>query len=117
MREQEGLILISVFFTSMEVWQMKKVLVLVAAALLFAGVAFAQVHYEFHCTGSGNMAQDSPVVYGGQIDGGDLAPGTWTITVDDTGWPPTSTPVVRYNHIWAAYYVYDPGPQMDGYVR
>jgi hypothetical protein len=82
---------------------------MVAVALLVAGVAAAQVHYEFHCAGTGNMVQDSPVVYAGNIDGGDLAPGVWSITVNDAGWPPTSTPAARWDHIWLTYYVYDPG--------
>jgi hypothetical protein len=91
---------------------MKKVLVLAAAALLVAGVAAAQVHYEFHCAGSGNMVQDSPPVYSGNIDGGDLAPGTWSMETDDTGWPSIATPAARWDYIWLNYYVYDPGPQI-----
>jgi hypothetical protein len=91
---------------------MKKVLVLVAVALMFVSVAYAQVHYDFHCAGSGNMVQDSPVIYSGAIDGGDLAPGTWQMTVDDTGWPPTTTPGPRWDHLWTTYYIYDPGPMI-----
>jgi hypothetical protein len=92
---------------------MRRVLVVAAATLLLVGVASAQpYHFDFHCTGSGNMAQDSPIIYSGQIDGGDLAPGNWTVTVDDTGWPPTGTPVVRWDYIFATYYVYDPGLQI-----
>lgn len=91
---------------------MKKVLVMFAVALMVAGVAYAQVHFEFHCTGSGNMVKNSPVVYAGDIDGGDLAPGTWTITVTDVAWPPVGDDAVRWDYIWANYYVYDPGPQI-----
>lgn len=91
---------------------MKRVLALAAATLLVAGVAAAQVHYEFHCAGSGNMVQDSPPAYTGNIDGGDLAPGTWLMQVDDTGWPSIATPALRWDHIWVTYYVYDPGPQI-----
>ena len=92
---------------------MKKLVVAVAATLLLVGVASAQVHYEFHCTGTGNMVQDEPVVYSGQIDGGDLAPGAWSMTLPGTGaWPPTSTPAARWAYIWSTYYVYDPGPQI-----
>jgi hypothetical protein len=88
---------------------MKKALVVVAVTLLLVGVAAADEHYEFHCYGSGNMAQDSPVIYSGNIDTGDLAPGTWTITVSDAGWPPTSDPVARWNYIFTNYYTYDGG--------
>jgi hypothetical protein len=88
---------------------MKKVLVMFAVALLVAGVAYAQVHFEFHCTGSGNMVKTGdPVVYSGPIDGGDLAPGTWLMEVDDSGWPPVGDDAVRWDYIWINYYTYDP---------
>jgi hypothetical protein len=88
---------------------MRKVFIVVAAVLLLAGVAGAQVHYEFHCTGTGNMVKDSPVVYTGPIDGGELAPGTWTMTIDDTDWPATGDDAVRWDYLWTNVYVYDPG--------
>jgi hypothetical protein len=58
------------------------------------------------------MVADSPVIYSGAIDGGDLAPGTWLMDVDDTGWPPTSTPGPRWDYLWTTYYIYDPGPMI-----
>jgi hypothetical protein len=89
---------------------MKKVLAMVAVALLVAGVAAAQVHYEFHCAGTGNMVAYSPPVYSGNIDGGDLAPGTWLMTViEDGSWPDLTDPAARWAYIWTTYYVYDPG--------
>jgi hypothetical protein len=88
---------------------MRKALVMFAVALLVAGAAYAQVHFEFHCTGTGNMVKDSPVVYDGDIDGGDLAPGTWTITVGDGAWPPVGNDAVRWDYIWLNYYTYDGG--------
>ena len=92
---------------------MKKALVIAAATLLLVGVAHAQpFHYEFHCAGSGNMVKDSPVVYSGGIDGGDLAPGTWAITVPDAGWPAVGDDAVRWNYLWTTYYVYDGGPEI-----
>jgi hypothetical protein len=91
---------------------MRKVLISVAAVLLLVGVAGAQYHYEFHCAGMGNMVQESPVVYTGNIDGGDLAPGIWQITVPDAGWPGTGDWAARWDHIWATYYTYDGGSQV-----
>lgn len=89
---------------------MKKALVLIAVVLMFVSVAYAQVHYEFHCTGSGNMVKTGgPVVYGGQIDGGDLAPGTWFMEIDDSAWPPVGGDALRWDYIWVNYYVYNPG--------
>ena len=92
---------------------MRRLVVIVAATLLLVGIAGAQVHYEFHCTGTGNMVQDSPPVYSGDIDGGDLAPGTWLVTVPDEGWPDVGGPTDpngRWDHIFTNYYVYDGSP-------
>lgn len=92
---------------------MKKVLVMFAVALIAASVANAEpVHFEFHCTGSGNMVKISPVVYSGAIDGGDLAPGTWSMAIDDGAWPAVGNDAVRWDYIFANYYVYEPGPQL-----
>jgi hypothetical protein len=88
---------------------MRKVFIAMAASLLLVSLAGAQVHFEFHCTGQGNMVKDSPVEYDGLIDGGDLAPGEWKITVPTPGWPPVGDDAVRWDYIWVNYYVYDPG--------
>jgi hypothetical protein len=91
---------------------MKKFVATVAASLLLVGIAGAQVHYEFHCTGTGNMVLDSPPVYGGNIDGGDLAPGTWSITIEDDGWPAPGGPTDpngRWDYLFLNHYVWDPG--------
>lgn len=88
---------------------MMKVLAIVGAILLVAGIAgAAEYHFEFQCTGQGNMVQDSPPVYTGSINTGDLAPGTWLIEIDDTGWPGTADQAARWDHIWLTYYVYNP---------
>jgi hypothetical protein len=90
---------------------MNKVLVVIAATLMVVGVAYAQVHFEFHCVGTGNMVTTGdPVVYSGAIDGGDLALGAWAITVFDTGWPPVGDDAVRWDYIWTTYYIYFPAP-------
>jgi hypothetical protein len=101
-----------------EVSQMRKVLIAAAAVLLLAGVASAQVTYSFHCAGQGNMVKDSPVVYAGNIDTGDLAPGVWTMTIDDAGWPAVGDDAARWAHIFANYYTYDPGAFLwDGFFQ
>jgi len=87
---------------------MRKVLIATAAVLLLAGVASAQVTYSFYCVGTGNMVKDSPVVYSGNINTGDLAPGIWTITIDDAGWPAVGDDATRWAYIYTNYYVYDP---------
>ena len=87
---------------------MKKVLVAVAVLMLACGVANAWVEYDFFCEGTGNMVKTSPVVYGGSVYAGALAPGTWTITVPDAGWPSIADPAGRWSHIWSTYYEYNP---------
>ena len=83
---------------------MKKVLVVLAAAMLMAGAASAYVTYDFHCAGGGDMVNVSPPVYGTTIDAGDLAPGIWTMTVHDAGWPSIVDPAARWAFIWTNYY-------------
>ena len=83
---------------------MKKVLVMFAAAVLVAGTASAIVTYNFHCAGGGDMVNVSPPVYGSTISAGDLAPGIWTMTVDDAGWPAITNPAARWAFIWTNYY-------------
>jgi len=86
---------------------MRKMLVVFAAALLVAGAANAFQVYDFVCDGTGNMATDSPPIYSGVISSGDLAPGTWQITIDDFDWPSVSDPVARWGYIWDNYYTYN----------
>ena len=83
---------------------MKKVLVVFAAAMLVAGAAGAYDTYSFHCAGAGDMVNVSPCVYSGGIDGGDLAPGTWSWIIDDAGWPSVLDPAARWAYIWTNYY-------------
>ena len=87
---------------------MRKVLIAAAAVMLLAGVASAQVTYSFHCAGTGNMVKDSPVVYSGNIDTGDLAPGTWEMVIDDIGWPAVGDDATRWSYLFANYYTWDP---------
>jgi hypothetical protein len=98
--------------------KMKRCLVVVAAvvAVFVAGVVLGQVHLEFECSGVGNMAAVSPVVYSGSIDSGDLAPGYWQVTIDDTGWPSITDPEARWAYLLANYYTFD-GMVWTGYFE
>ncbi len=87
---------------------MKKIVLVSAACLLVAGVAYGDITKSFFCNGTGNMVMDvGNVVYSGQIVGGDLAPGIWSIGIDDTGWPVDPGP--RWDYLWNTFYIYSPG--------
>jgi hypothetical protein len=87
---------------------MKKLAIIFGACLLLAGAASADITVNFFCLGTGNMVADvGNVVYGGQIVGGDLVPGVWSISIDDTGWPVDPGP--RWDYIWNTFYIYAPG--------
>jgi hypothetical protein len=81
--------------------------------LISSPVTYAQVptHIEYGFSGFGNFMV-SPVNYTGSIDSGEplLVGGTWNINVDDTGWPPDTDKLVRWNHIDATYFA----PNYDG---
>jgi hypothetical protein len=91
------------------------VLLVFGACLLFAtaSITNAQVptHIEYGFSGYGNFMV-SPVHYTGSINSGEplLVGGTWNMWVDDTGWPPDTDPLVRWNYIDATYFTpnYDP---------
>jgi hypothetical protein len=86
---------------------MKRLVLVFAACLLMAGVATADMTVMFFTVGAGNMVADvGSVIYSGQIVGGDLAPGIWSIAIDDTGWPVDPGP--RWDYIWNTFYEYDP---------
>ena len=87
---------------------MKKLVIIFAACLLVAGATSADIPKSFFCDGNGNMVTDvGSVIYSGNILGGDLAPGTWSISIDDTGWP--TDPGPRWDYLWTTFYVYAPG--------
>lgn len=67
---------------------------------------------EYDFEGFGNPVLASPPIYTGEVTGGDLRVypgGTWWIQFDDSAWPPTSDPNVRWDYIFNNYFVYDPG--------
>jgi len=84
-------------------------LLLAPAVLMFSWGAALAVEMDFMGDGYGSLMV-SPVVYGGNITWGDLAPGTWELTLDDTGWPSDQDSAARWNYIWDTYYApnYDP---------
>jgi hypothetical protein len=87
---------------------MKKLAIIFVACMLAAGVASADETVSFFCLGTGNMVADvGNVVYSGQIVSGDLAPGTWSIAIDDAGWPVDAGP--RWDYIWNTFYIYEAG--------
>jgi hypothetical protein len=49
----------------------------------------------------GGIVNNDPVYEGTITSGG---AGTFRITLDDTGWPPYSDPVSRFNHIWNTFF-------------
>lgn len=83
------------------------------AILLLSSGAYAQVptHIEYGFSGVGNMMV-SPVVYSGSIDSGEplLVGGTWSLNIDDTGWPTDTDKLARWNYIDATFFApyYDP---------
>jgi hypothetical protein len=91
------------------------VLLVLCACLLLASASVinAQVptHIEYGFSGNGNFMV-SPVNYTCSINSGEpfLVGGTWNMWVDDTGWPPDTDELVRWNYIDATFFApnYDP---------
>ncbi len=89
------------------------VLSLAAVMLLFAGGVRAQfpdtLMLEFDFEGFGNLVMMSPPVYSGDVVDGDsrIVGATWTMQIDDTGWPPVSDPAARWDYIFNTFFVYD----------
>jgi hypothetical protein len=87
--------------------------VIFGSLALVAPIAIAQTptHIEYDFSGTGNFLV-SPVHYSGSIYAGEplLVVGTWNLWVDDTGWPPDTDKLVRWQHIDATYFApnYDP---------
>jgi len=87
--------------------------VMLSAVLMISLPAYAQVpsHIEYDFSGTGNLMV-SPVLYTGSIDAGEaqLVGGTWSIGIDDTGWPGDSDKNVRWNYVDATYFAPNYGP-------
>lgn len=88
-------------------------LCLIFSAMVLPSSSIAQawpdtLDMQFDFEGFGNMITMSPPVYSGDITGGapEVNGGTWEVTIDDTGWPPTSDPETRWNYIFGNYFTY-----------
>jgi hypothetical protein len=68
---------------------------------------------EFHFEGMGNLVTMSPPMYFFDIVSGDplVLNGTWWFQLDDSEWPPTSDPDVRWDYIFNNYFEYAGAPQ------
>jgi hypothetical protein len=90
-------------------------LFLTVITALTASIASAQmpdsIRIEFDFDGFGNLVLMSPPVYSGAIYAGDplVVGATWTVNIDDTGWPTPDDPAGRWDYIFTHYFVYDPG--------
>jgi hypothetical protein len=86
-------------------------IVMVIAVTPVSPLAQVPTHIEYGWSGSGNFMV-SPVIYAGSIDSGEplLVGGTWDLSIDDTGWPPDTDKLARWNYINATYFApfYDP---------
>lgn len=91
---------------------MRAFMIVVAAALLF--VAQAAVADEtfvwYYGVGAGDFMDNPPVFTGAMDAGGDIVDGSWTITINDVGWP-VAPPETRYQYIWNTFFApnYVPG--------
>lgn len=68
--------------------------------------AVAQIsHMEYDVTGTTNFLE-SPVFFSGTVTAGEplLLGGYWTLTIDDSDWPPDTDKPVRWAYIDATYY-------------
>lgn len=94
----------------------KSILVLVLATTVLLGAGSARAQFpdtlllEFDFEGFGNLVLSSPPVFSGEVISGDarITGATWSIEIDDTGWPPVSDPAARWDYIFNTFFVYNP---------
>lgn len=65
------------------------------------------INFDFE--GFGNMITTSPPVYTGDITAGDaeVLGGSWSVEIDDSGWPPTTDPSARWDYIINNFFTYN----------
>jgi hypothetical protein len=68
------------------------------------------IFMQFDFEGTGNMILGAPPLYSGDIIAGDplVLGGTWWIRVDDSTWPPASSPQDRWDYIFSNFFSYSP---------
>jgi len=68
------------------------------------------VTLQFDFEGMGNAMLASPPEYEGDIIAGDalVLGGTWWIRIDDSTWPPSSTPQARWDYLFNNFATFDP---------
>jgi hypothetical protein len=90
---------------------MRAFMIVIAALLIVAQAAVAEETFVwYYGLGTGDF-MDSPPVFTGPMDpSGMIEDGSWTITINDTGWP-TTPPETRYQYIWNTFFApnYVPG--------
>jgi len=87
--------------------------VIVSAALLVVISGVSAGSYFFGYEGTGSLLT-SPAQYSGSFTFS--ISGTWTITIDDSAWPPASDPQARWDYIWDNYFVYSGAPGAEGWT-
>ncbi len=70
--------------------------------LAFAVACPAQECVWFYASGGGDLCANPPVFVGSVLPGGDLDVGSWSIVVDDSGWP--ADPEERQDFLWEYYF-------------
>jgi hypothetical protein len=80
-----------------------RALLIVLAVAAMATAAYGQETFVwFYGAGNGDFMSSPPVFGGAMNPGGDIALGSWSITIPDDGWP--TDPTDRYAYIWNTYY-------------
>jgi hypothetical protein len=88
---------------------MRAFMIVTAALLMVAQAAVAEETFVwFYGLGAGDFMNNPPVFTGPMDGGGMITDGSWTITINDTGWPTDGT---RYDYIWNTFFAgnYVPG--------
>jgi hypothetical protein len=89
-------------------------MVLIAAS----SAVHAQPTMQTFGTVSNGSFMDSPPTFTGPLSGGTLAPGTFFLWLNDTGWPtdnPGTPNNERWDYIFSTYFTYDPTEGAEGW--
>lgn len=96
----------------MKTYPMFLLAILALLAPLPSAAQLPPMAVEFDFEGFGNAVMNSPVVYSGDILFGDplVVGSTWTVTIDDSAWPPVTDPQARWDYVFNTYFVYQGSP-------